>query len=181
MSELIEFNLNGAWITLSEQWCDVTEEFPVELRERDTRLMLQREDSLGNGTLDLKVVKWKYRLKPGNLRGLLMEMCEVITKGKPFDYFERRVPTMICAASVDDENVFTRIWYCSNGPQLAHVAYLYEGTPDPAVLAEIQQMVTRIRFGKCEDEEHEEESRKLSGDRPDDETTPGENAPFGKN
>lgn len=158
MNEIIKFKLNGAWISAPDDWLDATNDLPKKVRHSKERIVLQKED--GIGTINISVLRWKYRIQLDYLRGMLLEMCESFSGEKPFNYFERKRPLMISAASVEDDNgAFTRFWYCSDGRMIALIAYTSDEEPHIAEMNECEKIVEDLYFGE-EDEEDQEEPGK---------------------
>jgi hypothetical protein len=63
---------------------------------------------------------------------------------------------MIVAASVvDEDGVFNRIWYCSDGKVIALVAYTSEEEPHVAELTECDKTVDDLYFGKKDEGERD--------------------------
>jgi hypothetical protein len=178
MSEIIKFNLNGAWIIAPDDWLDATDDLQKKHRHSKQRIVLQKED--GIGTINISVLRWKYRIRLGNLRGMLLEMCKSFSERKPFDYFERSRPSMISAASVeDDDGAFTRFWYCSDGRTIALIAYTSDEEPHIAEIGECEKIVTDLYFGK--DDEEEKDGEDEVGEEGEEDPGKQDGIPFGLN
>ncbi len=104
----------------------------------------------GVGALQFSAAAYKSGQKPvvtsESLQKLVLDFALSRELGKGFDALTSETPILICAQSYSPGTEFTRVWYCSNGQDVALVTYTCEKGLEEAELPDCEKTVADLRF-----------------------------------
>jgi hypothetical protein len=134
----------GVAITLPEGWYDVTD-------SSDGPSTLARTE--GVGALQFSVAKYKSGVGPAvdvaGLRRLLFDFGESRRLGTPTNVIEGAGRSLFVVGDFNSASELVRVWYVSNGHDVALVTYVAEQPSDKRVFDETrsaQEIVESLEF-----------------------------------
>ena len=133
-------------ISLLEGWADVTDDLP-----EGTPPTLAKPE--GVGALQFSVAKYRAGARPNisqdDLEALLVEFAESRALGPASDLERGQGPSQRVSATFFREEDLVRVWYLTNGQDVALVTYVGPAAASPVSLSELAEanaMVGSIAF-----------------------------------
>jgi hypothetical protein len=140
-----EHTLGSLLITAQAGWLDVTD----EIGAKNAPFTLTKND--GFGALQFTAATFKDGVKPkiipGDLQKLLADFASSreLRKGyDPKEYTQRGGFT--AARSFTTDSQFVRVWYCSNGQDIALVTYVCQKEYEKKELRECEKMIADLAW-----------------------------------
>ena len=144
MNSQNEFVVGNLIVTTPSDWLDVTEGIGSD----ETPFTLARND--GVGALQFSVGTYESGTAPDitleSLRTLLDDFAFSRELGKAFDEVRYESPVLVMGRSYRTGNNFVRVWYCSNGKDIALVTYTCENRFEGIELKDCNEILAKIRF-----------------------------------
>ena len=139
-----EYKVGNLRVKPAPGWLDVTNLVDAEAPP----FTLAKSD--GVGVLQVSVASHYAGKVPGvavgDLRNLLADFALSRELGGGADLVIREHPLLMCAQSYHAGTQFTRVWYCSNGRDVALLTYVCERGVQQAELPDCEGMVANLEF-----------------------------------
>ena len=139
-----EYTVGPLIVTAARGWLDITH----DIKGEGVPFTLARED--GVGALQFSTAAYHAgqlpRVTVNTLRELLLDFALSREFGKGVNLETREQPLLVCGQSYYPGTQFVRVWYCSNGRDIALVTYTCEKGFEQAELPDCEKMVLELRF-----------------------------------
>jgi len=142
MNRSVEFG--GIGLKVPHGWEDTTQ----EIQSRQKPFTLTKRD--GIGALQFTIALYRRGAKPDLSSSTLLSMVEEFgdrhTLGSPSDQVTEDEVLSLAAVSYRNAGEFIRVWYVSDGWNVATITYVCEVGLEEAEIAECEGIVRSIRF-----------------------------------
>lgn len=137
------FKIGNLQITTPVQWLDITD----EIGEANPPFTLAKQD--GAGVIQFSIAEYRSGKLPNvtleALHELMADFAQSRELGQGYTFAQSRQP-LVTASSFDFANTFLRVWYCSDGQNIALVTYNCESGQQQAELPDCESIVLNLRF-----------------------------------
>lgn len=144
MTTPTQLEFGGIIVSVPESWQDISDQTETS----DTVFTLAKDD--GHGALQFSIALYKNGPIPNpSLADLMTMVCGVGEKrqlGEGFDVIEEEGESRVAARSYQWGDVFLRVWYVSDGRNIAFVTYNCDWGEQESEVADCEGIVRSIRF-----------------------------------
>lgn len=139
------FKIGTLQITAPTAWLDITD----GIGEGNHPFTLARSD--GIGAIQFSIAEYRSGKDPGisldGLRNLLADFAESRELGRGYDFTsEGNSLLLTAAASFNFEDRFFRVWYCSDGRNVALVTYNCDKNREQAELSDCERIIRSLTW-----------------------------------
>lgn len=138
------FKVGKLQITTPVDWLDITDEVEVN----DPPFTLAK--STGVGVIQFSTAEYRHgkipKITVNDLRSLLADFARSRELGPCHGFSSQERPLLIAAGNFDFEHAFLRVWYCSDGQNVALVTYNCERDQQRAELSDCEAIVHNLKF-----------------------------------
>jgi len=132
-------------ITASSPWKDITD----AVEGCSAPFTLSKSD--GTGALQFSVAKYRHGRIPNvtlqDLNELRNEFAQKKGFGRAFDELQSNGPLRVSGGSYQTTEDYVRVWYCSDGRNVALITYLGGRGKEGNEPNECDAIVSEVRFG----------------------------------
>lgn len=144
MSTEIVYKFGNLRITAPTGWLDITS----EIEDENPPFSLARPT--GVGVIQFSTAEYRSGKLPtitlDELCNLLTDFAQSHELGRGHDLSSQEKAFLIRAGSFDMEDRFLRVWYCSNGRNIALVTYNCQRGIQQAELPDCEMIVRNLKF-----------------------------------
>lgn len=138
------YNVGNLSIITPVDWLDVTGEIECE-KPPFTLARIK-----GVGVLQFTIADYQSGEVPnitvGDLGNLMADFARSRELGRGHDLVSRQNPLLIRAESFDLGDRFLRVWYCSDGQNIALVTYNCETGAQQTELSDCESIISNLKF-----------------------------------
>ena len=140
----VKHTVGNLIVTALPTWLDVTHDIEADCPP----FTLARND--GVGVLQFSTAAYEKgklpNIKTEDLRKLSADFALSRELGSAFDKQSREQPILAYGQSFNSGTQFIRVWYCSNGQDVALVTYVCEKGLEVREIPDCETMVAALRF-----------------------------------